>query len=108
MIGHHSYCRRVIDFLPRFIVLFVVVNGVPSVGAQIMVGSGKIETQPTTANVALPSSAISKQTSTASGSGSQHTGAAAKTSAAVQTLRHSSWQAHALGLLFVLLIALAH
>ena len=97
-----------IDLLPGITVLFVVVNGVPSVGVQIMVGSGKIETQPTTANVALPSSAIARQSSTTTGSGSQHTGAAAKTSSASQTLRYSCLQANVLGLLFVLLIALAH
>ena len=89
-------------------VLFVVVNGVPSVGVQVMVGSGKIETQPTKASVALPSATISRQTSTSSGSGSQHTGAAAKTSSASQTLRYSSLQANICGLLFALLIALAY
>ncbi|EPT04572.1 hypothetical protein FOMPIDRAFT_281602 [Fomitopsis schrenkii] len=88
--------------------LFVVVNGVPSVGVQIMVGSGKIETQATTANVALPSSGVAKQTSTATGSGSQHTGAAAKKSAASQTLGYNTLQANIFGLLIVTLIALAH
>lgn len=40
------------------LVLFVVVNGVPSVGVQVMVGSGQIETQKTTAAVDLPSSSV--------------------------------------------------
>ncbi|KAH9935742.1 copper radical oxidase [Fomitopsis serialis] len=65
--------------------LFVVVNGVPSVGVQVMVGSGKIETQPTKENVALPSSTIAKQNSTSSSSGPQHTGAV-QASSAVQTV----------------------
>ncbi|KAH9915157.1 copper radical oxidase, partial [Epithele typhae] len=43
-------------FPPGPALLFVVVNGVPSVGVQVMVGSGKIETQPVSAAVALPSS----------------------------------------------------
>jgi len=36
--------------------LFVVVDGVPSIGAQIMVGSGTIGTQPTAPNADLPPS----------------------------------------------------
>lgn len=90
-------------------VLFVVVNGVPSVGVQIMVGSGKIETQTTTANVALPSSAISKQTSTSTGSGSQHTGGAAKKSSASPMLGYNTLQANVFGFFFVVhVIALAY
>ena len=37
--------------------LFVVVNGIPSVGVQVMVGSGQIGTQPTAAVAALPGGA---------------------------------------------------
>ena len=40
-------------------VLFITVDGVPSVGQWIMVGSGKIGTQAKTDAVALPSSSIS-------------------------------------------------
>lgn len=47
-----------IPFLFVNLVLFVVVNGVPSVGAQVMVGSGQIETQKSNAAVDLPSSSI--------------------------------------------------
>ncbi|TFY58824.1 hypothetical protein EVJ58_g6182 [Rhodofomes roseus] len=82
--------------------LFVVVNGVPSVGVQIMVGSGRIETQPTRANVALPSSAIAKQNSTSSASGSQTTGSS-KSSSAVQTV---GFGVNTFGLLFMVLVAL--
>lgn len=105
---HHDYCHHMSNLPADCTVLFVVVNGVPSVGVQIMVGSGKIETQATTANVALPSSGVAKQTSTATGSGSQHTGAAAKKSAASQTLGYNTLQANIFGLLIVTLIALAH
>lgn len=38
--------------------LFVVVNGVPSVAVQVMVGSGRIEAQPTTAAVELPTASV--------------------------------------------------
>ncbi|KAH9892649.1 DUF1929-domain-containing protein [Cubamyces lactineus] len=41
-------------FAPGPALLFVVVNGVPSVGVQVMVGSGQIGEQPTNAAVALP------------------------------------------------------
>ncbi|KAI8992954.1 DUF1929-domain-containing protein [Trametes punicea] len=41
-------------FPPGPALLFVVVNGVPSVGVQVMVGSGQIEEQPTTQAVDLP------------------------------------------------------
>jgi len=40
-------------------VLFITVDGVPSVAQWVMVGSGKIETQAKTDAVALPSSSIS-------------------------------------------------
>lgn len=40
---------------------FVVINGVPSIGAQVMVGSGSIGQQPTSPNEPLPQSAITPQ-----------------------------------------------
>lgn len=43
---------------PAFI--FVVVNGVPSVGAQVMIGSGELGAQPTLPIGDLPASAIVK------------------------------------------------
>ena len=39
-------------------VLFVVVNGVPSIGVQVMCGSGKIEQQNTVPAVSLPPSTL--------------------------------------------------
>lgn len=52
---------------------FVVVNGVPSVGAKVMVGTGVIETQPTANVEALPES--STLLDTAGGNTSSHSGA---------------------------------
>lgn len=48
--------RAVCSF--RSAVLFVVVNGVPSVGVQVMVGSGTIGQQTTNPNAPLPQSNI--------------------------------------------------
>jgi len=49
-------------------VLFITVDGVPSVAQWVTVGSGKIETQAKTDAVTLPSSSISdKVSSTTSG-----------------------------------------
>jgi hypothetical protein len=45
-------------FQPGPAMMFVVVNGIPSVGKQIMVGSGQIETQPTAENAALPTKSV--------------------------------------------------
>ncbi|KAI0645783.1 DUF1929-domain-containing protein [Trametes meyenii] len=63
-------------FAPGPALLFVVVNGVPSVGVQTMVGSGQIGEQPTTQAVVLPAaSIISGGNAASSGSGSsQHGG----------------------------------
>jgi hypothetical protein len=44
---------------PAFI--FVVVNGVPSVGVQVMIGSGQIETQKTLSISSLPSPSLAQQ-----------------------------------------------
>lgn len=41
-------------FQPGPAMMFIVVDGVASVGKQVMIGSGQIETQPTADNVALP------------------------------------------------------
>ncbi|KIM83331.1 glyoxal oxidase [Piloderma croceum F 1598] len=53
---------------PAFI--FVVVNGVPSVGVQVMVGSGKIEKQKTLSIASLPSPSLPQQTAAGSPKGS--------------------------------------
>lgn len=41
-----------------YAVVFVVVDGVPSVGVQVMIGSGKIEKQSVATQATLPSSSI--------------------------------------------------
>ena len=53
---------------PAFI--FVVVNGVPSIGAQVMIGSGKLGTQPIQPVGDLPESRIVPNQTSSSGSGS--------------------------------------
>ena len=50
--------------VPGPALFFVVVNGVPSIATQVMVGSGKIETQKTQDVAALPESAILQSSST--------------------------------------------
>ncbi|KAF8627795.1 hypothetical protein AX15_004221 [Amanita polypyramis BW_CC] len=57
--------------------LFVVVNGVPSVGVQVMVGSGQIGNQPTQPAANLPASAFVQSTGVGpsnSSKSSSHTG----------------------------------
>lgn len=56
-------------------VMFVVVNGVPSIGVQVMVGSGKIEAQQMLAVTDLPSVSIS-QSNTQTDKGSNKKNAA--------------------------------
>jgi hypothetical protein len=69
-------------FPPGPALIFVVVNGVPSMGQMIMVGSGKLGTQPVEAVQDLPQSSLavkspeSSNTSGNSGSGgNNHSGA---------------------------------
>lgn len=57
-------------FPPGPALVFVVVDGVPSVGQTIMIGSGKIETQPVATVQSLPDSYIPVTQSTSGGSGS--------------------------------------
>jgi hypothetical protein len=58
-------------FAPGPAMLFITVNGVPSIGQWINVGSGVIETQPLQADAQLPNSYIpaSQDNSTAGGGG---------------------------------------
>lgn len=58
-------------FAPGPAMLFITVNGVPSVGQWINVGSGRIETQPLLAESTLPDSYIpaSQDNSTTGGNG---------------------------------------
>jgi hypothetical protein len=53
---------------PAFI--FVVVNGVPSIGLHVMLGSGNIEKQPTLSAASLPTASIVEARPTASSAGS--------------------------------------
>lgn len=55
---------------PGPILMFVTINGIPSNGTQVIVGNGKIGTQPTSAASVLPASIKSDK---AKGSGSQKT-----------------------------------
>ena len=52
--------------------MFVVVNGVPSVGVMVMCGSGKIETQTASAVADLPVSSTASNSSSSNGSGSDN------------------------------------
>jgi len=56
-------------FAPGPTFAFVVVNGVPSVGVQVMVGSGKIEKQKTLSIASLPSPSVPQQTAAGSPKG---------------------------------------
>ena len=84
--------------------VFVTVNGVPSVGVQIMIGSGKVGKQPVAAAQTLPTSTITQpDTSTSSGSSgsgsttnSNQNGAAAQTSIAFFALAPVLLLLHAL------------
>ncbi|KEI36617.1 uncharacterized protein L969DRAFT_90591 [Mixia osmundae IAM 14324] len=62
--------------------MFVVVNGVPSIGEMVMVGNGQIGTQPTNAVAELPMGniAISASTSSASASNPTSSGSTSTTS----------------------------
>ena len=57
------------QLIPCTPVVFVVVNGVPSVGVQVMIGSGKIEKQATATLATLPTSQIAAQASSNTTSG---------------------------------------
>ena len=65
--------------------MFVVVNGVPSVGISVMVGSGKIEAQATQSAVSLPESYIPTKLDTGN---NNNNGGGGKQGAAA----HSSYQ----------------
>ena len=70
-------------------VLFVVVNGVPSVGVQVMVGSGQIGEQPTNAAVALPDANIIAAGNNGASSGSSAQGNQGHNTSAAGGLRDS-------------------
>lgn len=90
-------------FQPGPALLFVTVNGIPSNGTHLIVGSGNIETQPTSEAVVLPDSVKS---SSATGSGdSSSTGSASGDSS--DNNSSTSNQAIVLGSLIGAFIALA-
>lgn len=60
-------------YQPGPAMMFLVVNGVPSMGQFIMVGNGQMGEQPTAANAALPASSI-KQLNTDTGKGNSEDG----------------------------------
>ncbi|KAI0745030.1 DUF1929-domain-containing protein [Earliella scabrosa] len=92
-------------FPPGPALVFVVVDGVPSVGVQVMIGSGKIEKQPVADVADLPSSVIAETRSSdgsdgSSGSGGHSNNAAPATIASFSLI---SDVLPALSLLFALL-----
>ena len=71
------------------LVLFVVINGVPSIGVQVMVGSGAIGKQPVLPVVALPPSVVQPGALQAgpTGDGSSGTKGGGQTSGALHRSR---------------------
>jgi len=63
-------------FQPGPALLFVNINGIPSNGSYVILGSGMVETQPTSDESTLPSSQNSSSNAQGSGSGSNSSGAA--------------------------------
>ena len=59
-------------FPPGPVLVYVVVNGVPSIGQSVMVGSGKIEDQKTLTVEKLPESQIVQAQSSPSGTGNSN------------------------------------
>ena len=84
--------------------LFVVVDGVPSVGVQVMVGSGKIEKQSVSSAVELPSSS-GLSSAQASGSDSSSS-SSSKTSGSPEPIRVSGVTASLSMLLMALYLLL--
>ncbi|KAJ7599588.1 glyoxal oxidase [Mycena floridula] len=68
-------------FQPGPAFVYVVINGIPSVGSYVIVGSGKMETQPTSAVAILPSSVTSAD-NTSGGADGSSTGSGGKNSGA--------------------------
>ncbi|KAK7692517.1 hypothetical protein QCA50_004145 [Cerrena zonata] len=69
-------------FQPGPALIFVVVNGIPSVGVQVMLGSGQLGTQKTLAIAPLPDSGVApsaNNSNTSSGNRDQETNAAMRT-----------------------------
>lgn len=60
-------------FQPGNAYIHLVVNGVPSIGKEVMIGSGQIGTQPTTTQQALPSATVLAATSATTSASAQAT-----------------------------------
>ncbi|KAK0505103.1 copper radical oxidase [Armillaria luteobubalina] len=60
--------------VPGPALVFVVVNGIPSVGVQVMVGSGKVEQQTVNSNANLPGSSVLRASDVSGSSGGGSTG----------------------------------
>ncbi|WVW85784.1 hypothetical protein I302_107822 [Kwoniella bestiolae CBS 10118] len=90
-------------FQPGPAMFFVVVNGVPSQGEFIMVGSGKLETQTTQANEDLPSSTVIALVTPSSTESASQSGASTNTGA---TTTSNSKHAVVIGLTSTLIAGL--
>lgn len=92
-------------FQPGPAMIFLVINGVPSEGEFVMVGSGQLGTQPTQANADLPPTQVIAVTPTESaGSSSNSSTAVSKTGAGVMSA--SSPVAASLGVAFAFIAGL--
>ncbi|EIW67797.1 hypothetical protein TREMEDRAFT_39940 [Tremella mesenterica DSM 1558] len=94
-------------FQPGPVLIFLVVDGIPSVGSIIMVGSGQIETQPILPVAELPQSQVvipdTSSTSNNSSDGSTSTGGLSASNAAGRSLTLPSVTLTIIPLLFALL-----
>ncbi len=79
--------------VPGPALLFVVVNGIPSVGVQVMVGSGKIEKQTVDSSANLPGSSVlrASDVSGSSGGGSSGNSNSNDKSAGFSNRNYTSW-----------------
>lgn len=103
--------RNVALFAPGPAYIFVVVNGVPSQGQQIMVGSGKLGAQTVNADQALPASAGFSATpaaaSTSAGTAPAASGTARNTNANVKSAAPPSMSPRSGVVALMALVALA-
>lgn len=85
------------------LVLFVVINGVPSVGVQVMVGSGEIGKQPVQQVVPLPPSVVQPDALQAgpTGDGGNGTTGGSQTSGVLHRSR-PTWESWLGGLILLL------
>jgi hypothetical protein len=79
-------------FQPGPAMMFLVVEGVPSIGQWVMVGNGKLGTQTTQSNAALPSNQVKaiQNTTSPSGSSSGSSSGSAGSSASGSTTKSAA------------------